>query len=302
MYQRLDDPRPPRIDRERLALAKRLGERKRRIRLLGGACCALIVTGGLAAVLTAESPARRSARVEMLAPPMTTQPTVATQPSTTGPSPATTVKAAPPPVRPPASTTPAGTSAAGATRNRAAASTLPRPVRSTPPPAPCTSSGQGAFSGSGISFTYPACWGSAEYQEPSSFDTYLVDLAAQAMHDPCQAVSSGASQGTECGWPVDQLDPAGIVLMWGTGGMPGWSLDQSPGTPRTIGGHPAREQISTPGNCTDIHGDESIDVVIQRSSADHTFYFMNACIRGPGDGLMADQVERMLGAVSITGP
>ena len=48
---------------------------------------------------------------------------------------------------------------------------------------------------------------------------------------------------TICRLPLTSLAPHGILVRWSSNGSPRWNLDQQPGTPLTVGGRPAREQI-----------------------------------------------------------
>jgi hypothetical protein len=223
--------------------------------------------------------------VRVLAPTLTLRPASATTPPSSTVTPATTAA--------PATTAPAAA---------AEPSTATPPGTTAIPPSACTSSGTHSYSGDGIAFAYPSCWEAATYNEPNSFDSYLIDLSSQPLHDPCQTINSpGGGQESECSWPVEQLRPAGIVVVWGQGNMPGWTIAKQPRKAVTVAGQPAREQVSGPGNCSSIVGDEEIDVSIQDPTIDNGFYFMSACLREPDLATMEAQVHQMLNTATING-
>jgi hypothetical protein len=68
----------------------------------------------------------------------------------------------------------------------------------------------------------------------------------------------------------------------------------------TVGGLPAREQVSRPGLCSSIGADETI-VVDAARTVPYNYYAMTACLRGPDLTQAASQVQRMLASTTFTG-
>ena len=83
--------------------------------------------------------------------------------------------------------------------------------------------------------------------------------------------------------------------------MPGWTIDKAQGSPRTVGGRPAKLVEHRPGLCKAIGGDKSISVVIAGQTTDN-FYGLDACFRGPGEPTAVRWVQRMLTSTRIKGP
>jgi len=164
-------------------------------------------------------------------------------------------------------------------------------------PAPtCDSpSSRTIYDGNGLRFDYPSCWTPVHNVEVSSFSSSLVDLSNEPMQDPCTTTASSS----ECGWPLTKLAPYGVLIRWSSNGFPGWSLQQAPGTALTVGGLPAREQVSQPGTCGSIGADETIAVDAADTTA-FNYYAMTACLRGPDLAQPASQVQQMLTSTTFT--
>jgi hypothetical protein len=115
------------------------------------------------------------------------------------------------------------------------------------------------------------------------------------MHDPCTTIGSS----TACGWPLTELAADGVLVRWSSNGSPGWHLQQAPGTSLSVGGLPAREQVSQPGDCGSIGADETIVVKAART-VPYNYYGMTACLRGPDLTQAALQVQQMLTSTTFT--
>jgi hypothetical protein len=172
--------------------------------------------------------------------------------------------------------------------------------------------GRSVYDREGVRFEYPSCWTAASYEEMTTFSTSLVDLSNQAMHAPCTTTTSepvrpvpmGPEKITICRLPLTSLAPHGILVRWSSNGSPRWNLDQQPGTPLTVGGRPAREQIRgrsklTSTICGSIGADESISVEVAETVA-YDYYDMTACLGGPDTGAAAAQVRAMLASSSFS--
>jgi hypothetical protein len=151
------------------------------------------------------------------------------------------------------------------------------------------------YDGNGVRFDYPSCWTPVHNVEVSTMSSSLVDLSNEAMQDPCTTTASS----TACGWPLTKLAAEGVLVRWSSNGFPGWSLQQAPGTSLTVGGLPAREQVSQPGNCGSIGADETIAVEVARTVPSN-YYAMTACLRGPDQTQAASQVQQILASTTFT--
>jgi hypothetical protein len=171
--------------------------------------------------------------------------------------------------------------------------------------------GRSVYDSEGVRFDYPSCWKAATDDEETSFSTSLVDLSNQTMHAPCTTTTSPpgrarpgiAGKTTVCRLPLSRLAPHGILVRWSANGFPLWNLDQQPGTPLTVGGRPAREQISGRATlastiCASIGADEAISVVVAETYR-YDFYSMTACLRGPDTAVGASQVRAMLASTTF---
>ena len=153
------------------------------------------------------------------------------------------------------------------------------------------------FTNGFLSFRYSGCWTATTYNEMSTMSQTIVYLSDQATHDPCHA----AAVGRTCAQPLSKLRPGHVLVQWSEGGSPNWNLDQIQGSPTTVGGQPARYDISRPGSCNGIGADETVSVTIARSTP-FNWYRMTACLLAPGDPQAATAVQQMLSTVTFTGP
>jgi hypothetical protein len=154
-----------------------------------------------------------------------------------------------------------------------------------------------SFSNGFLNFKYSGCWTAVTYDEVSSFSASIVYLSDQPTHQPCHAIANGRA----CGWPVDKLGAGHILVEWSANGFPGWKLSNVQGSPTTIGGQPARVNVSMPGPCSSIGADRTISAAITRATPDN-WYGMTACLLNPGDTQAVTAVEQMLSTVTYTGP
>jgi hypothetical protein len=133
-----------------------------------------------------------------------------------------------------------------------------------------------SYKDSFLSFAYPAAWTAYPYEKvPELHFRPLVFLSTQPVHDPC------STQGNEttCGFPVEQLQPGGVLVMWQMNGIPAMGL--GPGTPIRVGGHPAIRNETAGGECRSIGADRTIDVAVELSPLPSPLTYFTACLRGP---------------------
>ena len=104
--------------------------------------------------------------------------------------------------------------------------------------------------------------------------------------NPACAVTPSASpnppdvSGRACAWPLDALQPGGVLAMWVTSRI----LEPLPtaGPIVETNGEKARWQVSTPGACSAVRADETISVAVpigQPTPLSNIAFV--ACLRGP---------------------
>jgi len=149
------------------------------------------------------------------------------------------------------------------------------------------------FKNTYLSFRYPASW------RP------LVFRQAQALHSsPMVYLSTQpgrAACGTDCAWPVSQLHPGGILVVWENRGYPGWTLGSIPGKPLHVDGRAARRIVSRPGVCAAIGADETVVVSVARPLA-YNWTQITACLRGPRLAATERQLARVLASTHFLNP
>ncbi|HEU5477024.1 MAG TPA: hypothetical protein VFU64_04245 [Gaiellaceae bacterium] len=150
------------------------------------------------------------------------------------------------------------------------------------------------YTDSQLSFTYPAKW--KAYPQKESGELHfrpLVYLSTQPIHDPC------STQGNEttCGFPVDHLQPGGVLVTWHLNGIPAMALGA--GTRIRVGGRPAA-QVTTPnGECRSIGADRTIDVTVETSPLPSALTYFTACLRGPNLAQSEDSVNALLASTKF---
>jgi hypothetical protein len=134
------------------------------------------------------------------------------------------------------------------------------------------------YTGSGLSFSYPSAWTASKPTLPTVALHFnpLVYLSTQPVHAPC--TTKGDT--TSCDFPVDHLQPGGVLVTWETNGLPAMGL--GPGRQMQVGGHPAVRQEKAGGECSKIGADRTIDVAIATHPLPSALTYFTACLRGPG--------------------
>jgi hypothetical protein len=147
--------------------------------------------------------------------------------------------------------------------------------------------GLASYSGSYVSFSYPAGWKALRFQRPVELHSFpLVYLSTQAIHSPCLTQGNA----TTCGWPLKHLQPGGVLVLWQLPYAPpcaGCASAQA-GTPVRVGGRSAVRQVKAGGACKAIGADRTIDVRVKNSVE-----FM-ACLRGPNLAENERRVDALL--------
>jgi hypothetical protein len=152
------------------------------------------------------------------------------------------------------------------------------------------------YNGSGLSFTYPSAW-TASTPVPPTVPVHfnpLVYLSTQPVHPPC----STKGNTTTCGFPVDDLQPGGVLVTWETNGLPATQL--GPGTQIEVGGQPAVRLETTGGECSRIGADRTIDVKVETHPLPSALTYFTACLRGPGLAQAEKSVDALLASTKFT--
>jgi hypothetical protein len=152
------------------------------------------------------------------------------------------------------------------------------------------------YNGSGLSFSYPAAWTAYKPALPTVALHFnpLVYLSTQPVHAPC----STKGDTTTCGFPVDHLQPSGVLVTWETNGLLAMGL--GPGTQIQVDGHPGARQEKTGGECRTIGADRTIDVTIATHPLPSALTYLTACLRGPGLAQAEESVYKLLASTKFT--
>ena len=159
-----------------------------------------------------------------------------------------------------------------------------------PPPALAT------YTGQGLSFSYPVAWTAYTPVLPTVALHFnpLVYLSTQPVHAPC----STQGNTTTCGFPIDHLQPGGVLVTWEMNGLLATSL--GPGPQIQVDGHPATRQKKLGGECRTVGADETIDVAIETKPLPSALTYLTACLRGPGLAQAEESVYELLDSTKFT--
>jgi hypothetical protein len=151
------------------------------------------------------------------------------------------------------------------------------------------------YTGPGLAFSYPSTWTASTPIRPSVALHFnpLVYLSTQPVHAPC----STKGNTTSCGFPVDHLQPGGVLVTWETNGLLAMGL--GPGRQVQVGGHPAVRQETTGGECRRIGADRTIDVAVATHTLPSALTYFTACLRGPGLADAEKSVDALLASTTF---
>jgi len=130
------------------------------------------------------------------------------------------------------------------------------------------------FSGSGMSFDYPAAWRAQTWKVSTARSSLVTYLSTQRLHDPCVHTPAGS----RCGLPLDRLHGGGVFVAVTRYGSPGFDFARVAGRPRTIGGYRARIDARTHA-CDGIGAHIALAVTIATGSSEYTIVVV--CMRAP---------------------
>ena len=136
-----------------------------------------------------------------------------------------------------------------------------------------------------LSFTHPATWKAYPFQWPGELHFRpLVYLSTQPVHNPC----STQGNRTTCGFPLQNLEPGGVLVTWNASNPPAVALGS--GSQMQVDGRPATRVDRAGGICRSIGADRTIDVLVATRPLPATLTEFTACLRGPG---LAENVKRV---------
>lgn len=151
------------------------------------------------------------------------------------------------------------------------------------------------YTGAGLSFRYPAAWTAYKPIQPTVALHFnpLVYLSTQPVHAPC----STQGNTTSCGFPIDRLQPGGVLVTWERNGLQAMGL--GPGRQIIVDGHPATREEKTGGACRRIGADRTIDVAVATSTLPSALTYLTACLRGPDLAQAEKDVDALLASTKF---
>lgn len=150
------------------------------------------------------------------------------------------------------------------------------------------------YSSSSLTFRHPVSWKAYPFQWPGELHFRpLVYLSTQPVHNPC----STQGNTTSCGFPVQSLEPGGVLVTWNASNPPAVGL--GPGTQMQVGGRPARRVDTAAGMCRSIGADRTIDVLVETRPLPSTLIEFTACLRGPGLAQNLKRVDALLASTKF---
>jgi hypothetical protein len=147
-----------------------------------------------------------------------------------------------------------------------------------------------------IRFRYPSGW--TTRRSPgfvSTFSDPLVALSNQEMTEPCVPGSQTCTF-----FPIQSLDPGGLMLHWSASGRPGWKFREQSGRVVTVDGRPAKISTDNPV-CGPLTSDRSLAVIVSRPGVRDNWYQLDGCFREPGADAAISEVMALLQTVRISG-
>jgi hypothetical protein len=197
----------------------------------------------------------------------------------------------------PTPTTPPATDAPSATPSAAASQ-----ARVSEGPKPTSAIVQDSVSG--FTFERPASWA---VWRPNGHAPWMSGPMLYLSTDPllpaCAVVPSASpnppdANGSACAWPLDELEPGGVLAMWVTSRI----LQPLPtaGSLVETNGAKARWEASEPGACSAVGADETVTVAVpigQPTPLSNVAFV--ACLRGPDLGASEAAVRALLASARL---
>ena len=148
------------------------------------------------------------------------------------------------------------------------------------------------FSGSRISFRYPAGWqAESDPEDVSNFWALVVYLSNQPLHPPCAITIDSKT----CGPPLSRLSKGSILAVWSEDAFPGWTFKRARGMPLRVGGHRAKLRLTR--SACGVGAKAMLDVVVDRPDAPDNWFEFRACMTRPGIASRERQIRTLLSTV-----
>lgn len=209
--------------------------------------------------------------------------------------------------------------AATATPQLTATATLPQispapAPTATPSPSPSAiPTGLAHFEDPFLAFDYPAYWGNmtfdcgktiSECENDPCFEPgcgiKLIYFSTVPFKDPCTT----AGDEIRCGWPIDKLEPNGLVAVWTrrfAQEIP-FSFDPSAYPLVSAGGRTATWQVLPQGTCDDVGGTTGFVVTVPDPAATLWRTDISGCLAGPDTATLELQLRQMLSSIDWLRP
>lgn len=150
------------------------------------------------------------------------------------------------------------------------------------------------YSSPSLSFMHPAAWKAYPFKWPGELHFRpLVYLSTQPVHDPCATHGNT----TSCGFPVQSLEPGGVLITWNASSPLAMGL--GPGSALRVGGRPATRVDSPGGMCRSIGADRTIHVLVATRPLPSTLTEFTACLRGPALAQSVQRVDALLASTKF---
>ena len=125
------------------------------------------------------------------------------------------------------------------------------------------------------------------------------DLLPSCAVPPQASPNPPDSGGEACRWPVTGLEQDGILITIYTTRIL-VPLPTAGGAQIALNGAPARLMTDTPGSCSGIGADETLDVLVPNvQPTPWSNIGVIACLRGPDVAVAETQVEALLSSLSV---
>ena len=145
-----------------------------------------------------------------------------------------------------------------------------------------------------LSFSHPAAWKAYPFRWAGELHYRpMVYLSTQPVQDPC----STKGNATSCGFPLQQLEPGGVLVTWNASDPP--ALAFGPGTRIRIDGRQAVRVDTAGGMCHRIGGDRTIHVLIATTPLPSTPTEFTACLRRPGLAQAEKSIDALLNSTKF---
>jgi hypothetical protein len=151
------------------------------------------------------------------------------------------------------------------------------------------------YANSFLSFSHPTAWTAYPFRWAGGLHFQpMLYVSSQPVHNPCRTKGDT----TACTWPVQRLQPNGVLITWENRGFPGFSLQSQPGSAIRVGDRSAKRLAARPGACAAIGGNLTLEYAIAQPTADN-WTEATACVRGPDLAQNERRVDALLASTKF---